>query len=249
MAAATQPKLDTSSAQTRQALIEAGGAVFAEAGFHNATVREICRRAGANIAAVHYHFGDKDALYREVLAYYQGRALQKYPLDLGVRADAPAAERLRAFVRAFLLRLLDPSSDAWHGRLISREMIDPTSALDEIVVERIRPQARHLGGILRELLGGTPDAETVRLCSFSVVSQCLFYHHCQPVVCRLFPEQKFSPEQIERLADHITSFSLAAIKACSRSGNEAEASSSTASSASSRRRLPAKSRTTRHASR
>ena len=227
MAAATQPKLDTSSAQTRQALIEAGGAVFAEAGFHNATVREICRRAGANIAAVHYHFGDKDALYREVLAYYQGRALQKYPLDLGVRAGAPAA----------------------HGRLISREMIDPTSALDEIVVERIRPQARHLGGILRELLGGTPDAETVRLCSFSVVSQCLFYHHCQPVVCRLFPEQKFSPERIERLADHITSFSLAAIKASSRSGNEAEASSSTASSASSRRGLPAKPRTTRHASR
>ena len=49
-------------------------------------------------------------------------------------------------------------------------------------------------------------------CSFSVVSQCLFYHHCQPVVCRLFPEQKFSPEQVEKLADHITGFSLAAIK-------------------------------------
>lgn len=212
---AMPPKADSSSAQTRQALIEAGGAVFAEVGFHNATVREICRRARANIAAVNYHFGDKGALYRAVLAYYQGRALQKYPLDLGVRAGATAADRLRAFVRSFLLRIFDPSSDAWHGKLISREMIDPTTALDEILVERIRPQAQHLGGIVRELLGGEPDPETVRLCSFSVVSQCLFYHHCQPVVLRLFPEQRFTPEQIERLADHITGFSLAAITAAS----------------------------------
>ena len=216
-------KLDTASAQTRQALIEAGGAVFAEQGFHDATVRDICARAGANIAAVHYHFGDKEALYREVLAYYQGRALEKFPLDLGVQPGAPAAARLRAFVRAFLLRLFDPSSDAWHGKLIAREMIDPTRALDDIVVERIRPQAQHIGAIIRELLGGRPEDETVRLHSFSVVSQCLFYHHCRPVVCRLFPAQKFSPDQIERLAEHITTFSLAAIQAARRTSRSPRA--------------------------
>lgn len=236
MAAAAQPKLDTAAAQTRQALIEAGGAVFAEVGFHDATVREICRRAGANIAAVNYHFGDKDTLYREVLAYYQARALQKFPLDLGVQPGAPAPERLRAFVRSFLLRIFDHSSDAWHGKLISREMIDPTNALDAIVVERIRPQAQHLGGIVRELLGGRPDPELVRLCSFSVVSQCLFYHHCQPVLCRLFPEQKFSPEQVERLADHITNFSLAAIKASSRTGVRAQATRAVKRAATPKRR-------------
>jgi AcrR family transcriptional regulator len=239
MATATQPKLDASSAQTRKALLEAGGAVFAEVGFHNSTVREICRRAGANIAAVNYHFGDKAALYREVLAYYQSRSLQKFPLDLGVRPGASAAERLRAFVHSFLLRIFDHSSDAWHGKLISREMIDPTSALDAIVVERIRPQAQHLGGIVRELLGGDPDVELVRLCSFSVVSQCLFYHHCQPVVSRLFPEQKFSPEEIERLAVHITRFSLAAIKETARSLNRPSASKTPPPSP---RRLPAKQR-------
>ncbi|MFM8470519.1 MAG: TetR/AcrR family transcriptional regulator, partial [Limisphaerales bacterium] len=117
MAAAAQPKLDTSSAQTRQALIEAGGAVFAEVGFHNATVREICRRAGANIAAVHYHFGDKAALYGEVLAYYQARALQKFPLDLGVRPGAPAAQRLRAFWRSLERRSFDHPSEAGQGQL------------------------------------------------------------------------------------------------------------------------------------
>ena len=118
-------------------------------------------------------------------------------------------------------------------------MIDPTSALDAIVVERIRPQAQHLGAIVRELIGGEADPETVRLCSFSLVSQCLFYHHCQPVVSRLFPEQKFSTEQVEKLADHITSFSLAAIKACSRRGKEAQRPLASKKSASSPRRLRA----------
>ena len=57
------PSLDV----TREKLIEAAGEVFAEVGFHNATVREICALAGTNIAAVNYYFGEKLGLYSEVL--------------------------------------------------------------------------------------------------------------------------------------------------------------------------------------
>ena len=76
------------SEETRRQLLEAAGAVFAEVGFRDATVREICKRAGANVAAVNYHFGDKETLYLEVLRYTHARALEKYPPLLDLPPDA-----------------------------------------------------------------------------------------------------------------------------------------------------------------
>lgn len=199
--------------ETRRQLLEAAGEVFADAGFRDATVREICRRAHANIASVNYHFGDKETLYAEVLRYAQGKALEKYPPLLGVSADAPAEKKLRAFVLSLLLRIFDTGRAAWHGKLMSREMIEPSAALDSLVEERMRPMADQLRAIVGEILDRPPGDERVRLCSMSVVSQCVFYHHCRHVVSRLFPNNL--PQDItetERLADHITQFSLAAMK-------------------------------------
>jgi hypothetical protein len=44
------------------------------------------------------------------------------------------------------------------------------------------------------------------------VGQCLFYHHAQPVIDRLYPEQHYSTRDIAQLADHITRFSLGALQ-------------------------------------
>ncbi|HEX7652154.1 MAG TPA: CerR family C-terminal domain-containing protein [Verrucomicrobiae bacterium] len=204
---------DVHQAETRRQLLEAAGEVFAEAGYQNATVREICRRAGANIAAINYHFGDKETLYLEVLRYSKDKELEKYPLLLDLPADAPAEKKLRAFILSLLLRIFDQSQAAWGGKLMSREMMNPTPALDKIAEERIRPMANQLSGIMAQLLNCAPEEERVRLCAFSVVSQCLFYHHCGPVVTRLFPGQlPMDAARIEQLADYITEFSLAGLK-------------------------------------
>jgi AcrR family transcriptional regulator len=204
---------DRSHAETRRQLLEAAGAVFAEFGFRDATVREICRRAGANVAAVNYHFGDKENLYVEVLRYAHTRAFEKYPPLLDLRDDAPPAEKLHAFVHSLLLRIFDKGPTAWHGKLMSREMIEPTPALDSLVEERMRPMAAQIGQIVADLLNCPVSDERVRLYAFSIVSQCVFYHHCRPVICRLFPQRPpLELADVARLATHITNFSLAAMK-------------------------------------
>jgi TetR/AcrR family transcriptional regulator, regulator of cefoperazone and chloramphenicol sensitivity len=199
-------------AATRQALLEAAGAVFAEHGYRNTTVRQICRQAGANVAAVNYHFGDKQHLYLEVIRHAHSRALSKYPFELGTQGAALPEARLRAYVRAFLLRIFDPGPTSWMGRLMAMEMINPSAALDALVRERIRPMAELLGRIVSDLLGPRANSQQVRLCGCSVVSQCLFYAHCRSVLAKLYPEQKLDLEEVEQLADHITCFSLAAMK-------------------------------------
>ncbi|HUA37897.1 MAG TPA: CerR family C-terminal domain-containing protein [Candidatus Sulfopaludibacter sp.] len=198
--------------ETRGLLLEAAGEVFAEIGFRNATVREICRRAGANVAAVNYHFGDKETLYAEVLRDSQQKAFEKYPPLLGVASDAPPEEKLRAFIRSFLLRIFDSGSVTRFGKIMSREMVEPTGALDLLLEARIRPMADLLRGLVANILSRPSADEQVRLCCFSIVSQCVFFHHCRTMITRLFPEQRLDAAAAEQLAGHIARFSLAAMK-------------------------------------
>ena len=201
-------------AATRQRLLDAAGEVFAAHGFRAATVRDICSVAGANVAAVNYHFGDKQRLYQAVFLYAHECAMAKNAPPPPDRRGTPE-ELLREFVAAFLRRVLDQGRPAWHGKLMSREMVEPTGVLDQLVEKAIRPQFALLSAIVRGLVGELPH-ERLRRCCASVVSQCLFYHHARPVIARLFPELVFDDAEIEALADHVTTFSLAGLRAAAR---------------------------------
>lgn len=203
------------SAATRQRLLDAAGEVFAEVGYRAATIRDICTKAEANLAAVNYHFRDKDGLYQEVVAYAHGCAMASHPPAEDLARLSPA-EQLTGFIRAFLIRLLDSGRPAWHGRLMARELVEPTAALDRIVRESIRAQSELLMGIVRAVAGVPLPVTTVRRAAMSVVGQCLFYEHARPVIGRLFPDLGFARSDIEALADHISAFSLAGIAALAR---------------------------------
>lgn len=196
---------------TPRRLLEAAGPIFARSGFRDATVREICAAAGVNVAAVHYHFGDKLELYTETLARCLRDGLARHPPDGGLNAHAPAPERLAAFVEAFLLRILGDGHPDWAGQLIAREMMDPTPALDRIVEEWIRPLFKQLCLIVTDLLGERATPTRVILCARSVVSQCVFYHHSRPVLLRLSPNEPRGEAHVRHLARHIAAFSLAAL--------------------------------------
>ena len=107
-------------------------------------------------------------------------------------------------------RILDEGRPSWHGKLIAREIIEPTDALDKLVDEVIRPLHEMLFSIVRDLLGDAGEAQ-VFLCAESILAQCLFYRHSRAVIGRLRPEQGYSADEIGRLADHIAGFSLAAL--------------------------------------
>jgi TetR/AcrR family transcriptional regulator, regulator of cefoperazone and chloramphenicol sensitivity len=196
--------------KTRDKILDAAGEVFAEHGFEGATIRAITERAGANVAAVNYHFRDKSELYsRVVLDACSVRAAWRDAV-----ADAPNSPqaRLRSLICHFLRLLLDPERPAWKRRLMAREMSDPTEALDLLVEKNIRPfREEFLMPVLNELAGGRCTQRQLGLLSASVMSQCLYYLQCQPMIERLVPDFKIADAEIDEIAEHISQFSLAAI--------------------------------------
>jgi len=92
-------------------------------------------------------------------------------------------------------------------------MVEPTIALDELVESLVRPMDQRLHQIIRELSSGQLNKTEMRLCARSIMGQCLYYRHARPVITRLDPTETFEPADVERLAAHVTRFSLAAIKA------------------------------------
>jgi TetR/AcrR family transcriptional regulator, regulator of cefoperazone and chloramphenicol sensitivity len=193
---------------TRRRLLEAAGEVFAEKGFQAATVREICSRAEANVAAVNYYFGDKQRLYVEVVRFaHEGEEgpLPEWP------PGTPAAEKLRDFVEQMLANLHSEHAPPWGRRLMMREMAEPTETCIALMDAFIRPRAELLQRILDELLPPDVPAFDRHLIASSIVGQCLFHRVHGPIVRLLAGEALYGSFTVARLADHVARFSLAAL--------------------------------------
>jgi AcrR family transcriptional regulator len=207
---------------TKRRLIMAAGEVFAQHGFRAATIREICKRAGASISAVNYHFRDKEGLYEAVFEYSHRWAVEKYPHDLGLGDRATPEERLRAFILSFLLRGLGDGFPAWHGKLLAQETADPQGVLRKVAETAIRPMDEYLEGIVRELFqkedpSQAPDNHSVQLCRMNIVGQCIFQLHARKFMPFPGPGD-LEPTEITAIADQIFRFSLGGIRAIAVAG-------------------------------
>lgn len=194
--------------ETRHKLIEAAGEVFAEAGYQNATVREICARAGANVAAVNYHFGDKLGLYTELLKTAAG-AGEVPAIEHTLRAPTPE-EALRRFLHAMFQQMTRADRPSWYMKVMAHEIAQPTEALPAVVKHVIKPKAQVLCSIVGRLIGRPAMDPKTRRCAHSIMGQVMHYKHARPVIALLWPDFKSTP--IEEVADHVTEFSLEALK-------------------------------------
>jgi AcrR family transcriptional regulator len=102
---------------TRNKIIRAAARIFAEDGYEGASIRNIVAKADVNQAAISYHFGSKEGLYRAVLQMALEALLQA---DVST-ATAPAKLSREAALRAFIRRQLRP--------MLGRDELRPLSCL------------------------------------------------------------------------------------------------------------------------
>ena len=185
--------------------------VFAEHGFRDTTIREICKRANVNVASINYYFRSKEALYTQALSFAFHEANQLYPQDSILNKALPPEQRLSLFIDNFLHKLLDNSHLGLHSKLITREITDPTNALNGIIATAIAPQIALLQEIIQPILGNITNTTIVHRCLLSIFGQCLMFKHSRSIIDNLYPELIADDLAIKACAEHIAQFSLIAL--------------------------------------
>ncbi len=216
--------LTEKSKTTRQKLLAVATEIFVNKGFHAASIREICTTAGANLAAVNYHFGGKMELYKAVLSHAFENA--KPPRPMPELADDPShpQEQLRTWITWNAERMLGARGHAVYA-LIVKELQNPTPAFDEFFERSMQPIYAAGEALIAAVLNVSQAHPLVQLCCNSVFGQCLIYRYSRPIIERFqhhAPHQQLEliqrflqhdPLIISDLAKHIADFSLAGIRA------------------------------------
>ncbi|MEJ2730129.1 MAG: CerR family C-terminal domain-containing protein [Deltaproteobacteria bacterium] len=196
--------------ETRGRLLDAALAVFAESGYRNAKVADICRRAGTNLAAVNYYFGDKANLYAEAWQHAFNACAS---LESSDSAGLSPVEQLRLRIRNMMQDFTEKSIQGYFTRLYLMELANPTGLIQDSWRELIEPRRQELIDIIRKIMGVDTTDESVLFCEMSIINQCRALLTISRSDLRYLLGQPLSPDLIRRWADHITRFSLAGIQA------------------------------------
>jgi AcrR family transcriptional regulator len=214
MAAKRTKRISAPADDTRTKILKAAIKVFSDRGYDRATVRDICQRAGVNVALVNYHFGDKMELYLAVVRFAVDADAKMELINHALEQNADPCDALRQVIHAVLERLSTTREQfGLQLRFVLKEMANPTPALAGVVEGSLRPLYDRLRTLVGQILNLPPGHDRTRLCTHSIMGQVAHYSHAQPVLCQLWPKMKMSPKQREMVATHIADFSLAYLRA------------------------------------
>lgn len=206
------------SEDTKSRLLVAAGELFAERGFQGATARQICERAGVNIAAINYHFQSKEHLYVEaVKAAAPLFRAQEIGLDQKLsrlresQDRTEAAELLAEYIRHLMRHMVAEAVPEWKVKLVLREMLEPHPGCREFFRRHIQHNFRILMGILEILLPELMPQERRIQTALSIVAQCLYYRMARDIIPYLVPSELQPKFSAEELAKHVIEFTFSAL--------------------------------------
>jgi len=198
--------------ETRWRLLQAATEVFAEVGYHAATTREICRRAEVNLASIHYYYGDKAELYREVF---------RLPFldECNIFATLDITQQtLQQSLHAFYQWFFPPASEEdpmlqLFMRLHAREEAEPSGVLGDAMLQAFRPNHEKMQAMLcREFSLKKPDAEVDRL-TFAVLGLATVYFHNRTALAYFAPHLIAGQISREMMVERLVEYAGAIIEA------------------------------------
>ena len=201
---------------TRERILDEAEALFANNGYHAVSVREITRQAHCNLAAVNYHFGNKQNLYLEVFRSRwlprASRLFQNFRESLRNNGDSSPNTVVESLARAFLEGPLSADERMRHHKLIFGEFAQPTQAFELVADQVLKPLFTSLLADLRDVMPDTTGDKQMALNAFSILAMVLYFNMARPLITR-FLDGYEEADLKNGLIDHIVEFSLNGIGA------------------------------------
>lgn len=197
----------------RERLILGAARIFAERGYEGASTRAICQAAGANVAAIHYHFGDKAGLYRAVLWSSIECVLVALPTDASP-VDLPLEQAMEQLIKAFLAPMMSTDEvSLWFCRIHQRETIEPTPMMQDVIATSVLPHFRGLVALLARYCGAPgPDDELHRL-AFAISALVNDYALSRHWMQALAPGLLAGPDAMDRAVTELRDYACALVRA------------------------------------
>jgi AcrR family transcriptional regulator len=197
-------KLTRVSKATREKIIKAASRAFARDGYEGASIRAIVADAEVNQAAINYHFGSKEGLYRAVLQ----TALRALMSD----DDAPKADKLsreaalRRFVRGQLRPMTARDELSDYARIFNWETLRPSPVFRKFMAREVAPFLAGVTGLVRRFLPGKATDKEAVVGALWLFGQCsIFVRNAEQLAnppFRLEIDERF----VDRLADTIAAW-------------------------------------------
>ena len=200
------------STETRKRILEAACEAFSEGGYGGTSIRQIVAKSGTNIASVNYHFGSKEALYKEALE----RTLAKFASDFGSSLDdlEPGRVSLRE-IHAFAKRRIRAGYESKRlgpPRLLGWEIIAPKSDVKSLFMKGFEAKEDKLIDILTPLFGSEITAA-----QRSFAARWFFTATMPPPPVLMGLRKMLGPEpdkqSLERAISHLADAAIAGVRA------------------------------------
>jgi AcrR family transcriptional regulator len=187
-------------AATRAALVAAALERFGERGFEAASTREIAAAAGANVAAIAYHFGGKEGLRAACADFIAATIGDVFAGAVGVASDpsrmagAQARDALARLVEALAEAIVVRAAARPIVRFMLREMFEPSAAFER-VFQAIAPLHIRACALWSRAAGAPAESEATRLALFALIGQVIYFRLARPVILRRMNWRDIGPAE------------------------------------------------------
>jgi AcrR family transcriptional regulator len=196
---------------TRERILKAAQSLFADRGYKDTSVRAVVTKARVNQAAIHYHFGGKDGLYREVLRATI-RALTEHQLAHAEELKEMSRENaLAEFIKYQLRPLAARGEISRHYRIFNWENVRPTAIYRKLVSEEATPFLSFAVDLMRRFMPSA-DQRTLIMAAIWLVGQCTVFSRNREQLANPPVSLDLNEAAVERLTKLVSAWALAGLE-------------------------------------